>query len=538
MTKLQTSVRPGGTFRVGVHCPSYSVKNLRQSNYLFELGKTEDGSVIDNKGNFPDSDVHVKGTKKIYEIRNPFAFRGCTYIDSGWAVSRAKDPLSISIEQPERGSLVTTLLKNGVSPEQVDEILKDLPRSTLLGLAQTSGNSAELIQLVNNCCTLLFDEQGTPTGICYEDRDGKPAPCINDFELYETLANNPFLPDPYKEVMVLRPGAQGGSEIVGDCQGKECLVFEYLRGNSYISGGHYAANFAHNSIRYSINDLSVSDMLCLRHLYYQRTYLVLAQKLGVPLEVEQRQLEQHELEELRVAVLKALDAEGLEQLATLWGWNFGYDFSSSGYRLHASHQMIHQQYAMVPEYVTTIDHENCEEQYPAFSCGDMVRDTVERYSADYGSDFFADYLSAIRNNTRVDGGDGYHSLVVWEDQHVMLFVPKAQVSQWELQLMVIADEQDKPVGNIIEAGPEVRASLDNGIYLAQKALAGLGAQMVTSIEFSKRIGVHNGQRLLYSFLPKLPWSMGAFSEAQSRYICGHYPEDFAIACRNVLAAEQ
>lgn len=538
MIKLQTSVCPGGTFRVGVHCPSYPVKNLRQSNYLFALGKTEDGSVIDNSGNFPASDVCVKGTKKIYEIRNAFAFRGCTYIDSGWATSRAKDPASISIEPPERGSLVTILLENGVSANLVDTILKELPRSTLLTLAQTSDNSSELIQLVHNCCTLLFDDQGTPSGLCYEDRNGKPAPCINDFELYETLANNPFLPDEYKEVMVLRPGAQGGSEIVGDCQGEDGLVFEYLRGNSYISGGHYAANFAHNSIRYSISDLSLHDMHCLRHLYYQRTFLVVAQKLGLPIDVEQRQMSGSELEALRVAVIDAIDVKGLEQFATLWGWNFGYDFSGSGYRLHASHQMIHQQYAMVPEYVTITDHAQCDNQYPAFSCGDMVCDTVERYSADYDSDFFADYLTAIRNNTRMDGTDGDRSLVVWEDQHVILFVPKAQVSQWELQLMVIADEQGEPVGNIIEAGPGVRASLDKGIYFAQQALAGLGAQMVTSIEFSKRIGVNNGQRLLYSFLPKLPWSMGAFSEAQSRFICGHYPEDFAIACRNKLAVEQ
>jgi hypothetical protein len=84
---------------------------------------------------------------------------------------------------------------------------------------------------------------------------------------------------------------------------------------------------------------------------------------------------------------------------------------------------------------------------------------------------------------------------------------------------------------VIEADSAVRHSLDCGILKAQQVLAGLGAAMVTSIEYSKRIGVQNGQRLLYSFLPKLPWSMGAFSEAQGRYILGHYPEDFAAACR-------
>ena len=110
---------------------------------------------------------------------------------------------------------------------------------------------------------------------------------------------------------------------------------------------------------------------------------------------------------------------------------------------------------------------------------------------------------------------GEQSLVVWQDDHVLLFVPKAQVSQWEIQLMVIADgDNGSPVGNVIEADALVRRSLDAGILKAQQVLAGLGATMVTAIEYSKRIGVANGQRLLYAFLPKLPWSMGAFSEAQ------------------------
>jgi hypothetical protein len=43
--------------------------------------------------------------------------------------------------------------------------------------------------------------------------------------------------------------------------------------------------------------------------------------------------------------------------------------------------------------------------------------------------------------------------------------------------------------------------------------------------------------LLYSFLPKIPYSMGAFSEAESRYIAGHYPEDFAAACRQEFESQ-
>jgi hypothetical protein len=254
--------------------------------------------------------------------------------------------------------------------------------------------------------------------------------------------------------------------------------------------------------------------------------------LGVEVSVRRRGLHPEELETLRQAILAALSRGGtaVEQVATLWGWNFGYGFSGSGYRLHASHQMIHQQYALVPQWVNSTD----DEALPAYCCGDLVAEVVELYRQQFHSDFFTDYRRALANNTRTDQGPGEQSLVVWEDEHVLLFVPKAQVSQWELQVMVVADHDQGPVGNVVEADADVRRSLDLGILKAQQALAGLGATMVSSIEYSKRLGLGNGQRLLYSFLPKLPWSMGAFSEAQGRYILGHYPEDFALACRRQL----
>ena len=118
----------------------------------------------------------------------------------------------------------------------------------------------------------------------------------------------------------------------------------------------------------------------------------------------------------------------------------------------------------------------------------------------------------------------------------MLFVPKAQTSQWELQLMTLPDEDGTLAGNIFETNSGQRQSLDTGILMAQKALAGLGAKMVTSIEYSKRPGRNHTlhQPLLYAFLPRLPKSPGAFSEAQLRFINGHYPEDFAKVCRNQL----
>jgi hypothetical protein len=126
--------------------------------------------------------------------------------------------------------------------------------------------------------------------------------------------------------------------------------------------------------------------------------------------------------------------------------------------------------------------------------------------------------------------DRENSLVVYEDERVMVFVPKAQTSQWELQLMTLA-----PVGNILEADSRTRASLDRAILVTMKILTALGARMVTVIEYAKRFGNEDDdQRLLYAFLPRLPDSPGAFSEAQMRWINGHYPEDYAAACRRRL----
>ncbi len=359
------------------------------------------------------------------------------------------------------------------------------------------------------------------SGLLYRQNDNAPPrPLIHDHELYEAVANNPRLPASYKEVMVLRPGAQGGSEIIGEYgqRGGETHIFEYLRRNSYIPWGHYAANLADDAVRYRISDLSAADMRGLRHLYYQRSYLRLAEMLELELPRQRRNLEPLELEKLRCRVLARLQDSpptALPFTATLWGWNFGYDLTGSGFRLHASHQQIHQQYALIPP-------------PPAFSCGDQVSRCVEEYRRATGQGLFADYLRAIAANRRTDGRPGGpESLIVYEDKQLILLVPKAQLSQWELQIICRGE-----VGNILEADAECRAALDWALLLAQRILAALGATLVTSLEYGKRLdNPDSDQRLLYSLLPKLPWSMGAFSEAQHRFICGHYPEDFAAACR-------
>jgi hypothetical protein len=167
----------------------------------------------------------------------------------------------------------------------------------------------------------------------------------------------------------------------------------------------------------------------------------------------------------------------------------------------------------------------------AYACGDLVGDVVREFRRETGRGFFDCYESAIRSNRRMDGETKKErSLVVFEDEAVLLFVPKAQTSQWELQLM-----PKRAVGNIVEADATMRRSLDRGLLVAVRVLDRLGARMITVIDYSKAVtDEETDQRLLICLLPRLPESPGAFSEAQLRWINGHYPEDFALACRRQL----
>jgi len=542
--KLRTCVTPEGRFRYGVHKPSFHTLNLRESDAFQVLGLDAAGSPVDNTLNFPAGDVEEAHGEWIYEIPNPFPFRGATYIDRSWADTKAADPASISLPEPSATSMTDFLIKvldcgtGKPGEDTLNRAFAELPDTVLLSLAATSTDPEDLVRLAELACEFVYDREGKlPVGLRFEDAaKGRPKPRIRNHDLFEALVNNIFLPDSYKEIMVLRPGAQGTSEIVGEWPTKrDSHVYEYLRRNSYIPWGHYASNIANDLVRYSIADLSGQDFEALRHLYCQRTFIRLAAQLNLQIDVRRKCMTVAELEELRQEIIKALGTQGTVSLrfdATLWGWNYGFDFAASGYRLHASHQQIHQQYSMVPREVTLAGAAN--KMMPSYSCGDLIADFARSYMQEHGSSFFADYVKAVRNNRRMDEKpDLPADLVVFEDEHAMLFVPKAQTSQWELQLMALG-----PVGNILDTDSDVRRSFNNGILTGMRVLTGLGAQLITVIEFSKRIGgMDADQRLLYSFLPKIPYSMGAFSEAEQRFINGHYPEDFAAACRLQLKSQ-
>jgi hypothetical protein len=526
---LRTCVSPAGQFVYGIHRPQFTADNFRETGQLADLGKFPDGSRHRNRANFPDGPVHEPAADWIFEVPNALPFRGTTYIGKAWADDRAERPETIAL--PHRPKISFT---NDHTDEHSARLaIAKLPRPLQLALAVTSTDARDLCALAHLACTFCTDgKTGNPWGLAYERHaDGHIKAVIADESLFEAVANNRHLPEAYQQAMVLRPGAQGKSEIVGEWRRSTppSHVFEYLRRNSYIPWGHYAANMANDAVRYRVQDLTCQDMVGMRHLYYQRSYTRLASLLGLPPTRGGSPLSGEALETLRLTIKDALKKnEKIEFNRTLWGWNYGFDYAPSGYRLHASHQQIHQQFALIPAELPLATQKGA---LPAYACGDLVGEFVKAYRRQTGSSFFDCYQEAIEQNRRMDeNGQRERSLVVFEDERVMLFVPKSQTSQWELQLMPKAS-----VGNIVETDRPMRRSLDRAILIAVKVLGAMGAGMISTIEYSKPVDDgDDDQRLLVAFLPKLPDSPGAFSEAQLRWINGHYPEDFALACRRRL----
>ncbi len=541
----RTCVDPSGIFICGLHQPCYRVINHRQSEALAVIGHGPDGRKVNNQANFPSGDLAVAHANGVYEIPNPFPFWGTTYILYRQAGYFSEYPERLRLRTGYRESdrsipLLKDLLAGslkGTSRESYS--IKDLPRSLLLALAQTSRDPEVLKAIAHLACDFELDNRKEPIGLRYRDSgSGEMRPIIHDHELFDVLGNNIALPDRYKVTMLLMPGVQGDSPIVGEyISGPQTHIWEYLRANSYIPWGHYAANMAQDSVRYRAEDLTSEDIIGLRQLYYQRVYTQMALNLNIAYVREVGSMCESELESLRKAVTQEVverqgRGEKIPYTATLWGWNYGFDFSPSGYRLHASHQQIHQQYALIPPYIETVDPGNSPaESIPTYAVGDQVAYFAAIYKKSYGVPFFDTYLRAIHSNTRLDGKkDLPASLVLYEDKNVMVHVPKAQRCHGEVQIMTTGH-----VGNILEAGPETRRSLDMCIRLVIQTLARLGAQMITCYEVSKRFdSLDPDQRLFYCFLPRLPGSPGAFSERQGRWITGHYPEDYAEAFRKTM----
>ena len=528
---VRTCVSTDGDFIYGIHKPDYTVVNLRGKNHIATLGHINGKTAVENKINFPSNDVTIDNADWVFEISNPFPFMGATFILKSSADKRIENANPFDIINKCKSSK----LKDGIN-----EVKDNDPLTISLG--KTSTDTDLLIELAQKSCLFEFDPHtGEPVGIQYKKtKNGEIRQAIKNHHLFEIVSNNPFLPDTYKQAMVLIPGIQGPNKIVGEYKKSAGThIWEYLRENSYIPWGHYAANMAHDSIRYKIEALKKEDLIGLRHLYYQRVYTQVAQSLSISVPAKKRTLTEEELESLRIDLLKTIkhheeDKINLPFNASMWGWNFGFDLSPSGYRLNASHQQIHQQFAIVPKYTQGfINGKNDESHtlFPTYTQGDEVARFCRRFRNSTGKNFFKTYINAIKNNRRMDGRkDKAKSLIFYQDENIMAFVPKAQRSQGEVQIMATAK-----CGNILEANSTVRRSLDMAILTTVRMLEKLGVEMMICYETSRRFdNPDNDQRLMYTFIPRHPKSPGTYSQWLSRWIIGHYPEDFAYACNKAV----
>ena len=530
-----TCVAPSGEFIYGIHKPKFTALNLRENDYIAALGHSSDQTKINNADNFPENSVPVTPATWVFEIPNAFPFMGATFIVNSNADRMIENANPFKREREHIAELVAKQ-----QLDCMDELaIKRLPRALVLSLAKISTDPQVLTKLARLSCRFVHNgNAAVPSGMVYErTKEGKLRPAILDCHLFDMVSNNQFLPDAYKEKMVLIPGVQGTSPIVGEWAQGDTHIWEYLRENSYIPWGHYAANMAHDAIRYEIESLTRQDVAGLRHLYYQRIYVQLAAKIGMVVPAKRRSLTRDELEDLRLSLVHEIEqlnknGDDLPFNTTIWGQNFGFDLSTSGYRLNASHQQIHQQFALVPSSVSGFkggENELDKATMGTYTQGDLVAQFAREYREKTNEAFFETYLKAIRNNRRLDGRANRASdLTFYEDENIIGFVPKAQRSQGEVQIMT-----KKRSGNIIQADTETRDSLDCAILVAMKVLENLGAEMITAFEISKRFdNPDRDQRLIYCFLPKHPQSPGGFSEFQQRWIINHYPEDFAQACRH------
>ena len=161
--KLRTCVSPNGRFVFGLHKPHFRARNLRLNDYVLSLGETRGGRAQLNLLNFPPDDVDVPATHAVYEVANPFPFRGVTYIGKAWADGVAPDPTRISIASPAKVSMGQAARKAlGISGQSLAGLFAHLPDPLKLALATTSTDPRDLELLAENSCQFIYDPAQRP----------------------------------------------------------------------------------------------------------------------------------------------------------------------------------------------------------------------------------------------------------------------------------------------------------------------------------------------------------------------------------------
>jgi hypothetical protein len=158
--KIKTCVLPSGQFIYGIHTPRFKVDNFRENDFMEPLGQFSDGQLNENQSNFPPGIVEELQADTIFEIPNPFAFRGTTYISKNWADEKAKNPGLISLPNLPDVSFAGFIEKwFGNNPKLLKnrEILfESLPEPMLLAMASTGTDPEDLVALAKLSCDFFL----------------------------------------------------------------------------------------------------------------------------------------------------------------------------------------------------------------------------------------------------------------------------------------------------------------------------------------------------------------------------------------------
>jgi len=147
----------------------------------------------------------------------------------------------------------------------------------------------------------------------------------------------------------------------------------------------------------------------------------------------------------------------------------------------------------------------------SFNAGDRVGLMCMAYGQQYGRDYLADYLEALRTA----------DLVIDEDDNAVLYVPIAQRFNYEVQIMV----KDPKVGNILDTSPAVRRSLGRMEHLSYMMYQHreINIESFNTVLYATRFSFKNtvGQRMILSIYPRT--TIMALSELAHRSVVDSLP---------------
>ena len=163
MKHFSSCISPEGRFLYGIHKPAYSVTNLRVEEKIERLGTLDDRIAVNNKKNYPKSNLSIEKADWIFEIPNAFPFRGVTFIDKEWADASAANYGRIGLPPRKEVSFSQLLTQSGTDPD----LLEKLPAPVLLALATCSTDPEYLRRIAAISCAIDFAPIDDPSGFHY-----------------------------------------------------------------------------------------------------------------------------------------------------------------------------------------------------------------------------------------------------------------------------------------------------------------------------------------------------------------------------------